>query len=60
MTNEILFIKATDFRITDEDVEVQKKWITFKVQGPKPSPRMCHTFDLIPGKGQCVLIGGIN
>ena len=31
-----------------------------EIKGIKPEPRMCHSFDLLPGMGLCIIVGGIG
>lgn len=46
--------------IHDDDPFVAKQWNLVNIKGIAPSPRKSHSFDLLPEKGLCVMIGGIN
>ena len=37
-----------------------KKWEVLKVSGKKPCSRMSHSMNMLPKKGQIVVIGGRN
>lgn len=46
--------------VHDDDPYIVKKWNPIFLKGSVPPARKSHSFDLLPGKGLAVMLGGIN
>jgi hypothetical protein len=60
LSNKLYLLRLNLGEIHESDPSTIKQWNPITIKGPNPEPRRSHSFDLLPGKGLAVMVGGIT
>jgi len=60
LSNKVYLLRLNLSAVHDDDLFVVKQWNPVAIKGSLPLPRKSHSFDLLPGKGLGVVMGGIT